>query len=313
MRLRHIEVLRAIVITGSVSGAGDLLHVSQPVVSRTLAHAEQQAGYKFFDRVRGRLVPTAELLAIYPEIEQVFAAIEKLRFISSTVRRKGGAPLRIAVTPSLANSVLPRAIERVVAAYPDAAFELATLHTTEVVAGLRSGAVDLGICLSPPAVSGIEERVLSSGQMVLATPPRWPPLVRQDAPLSELGYLADKQFICLHDGTPLGSVIGQRLQHAKVGLQANIVVQTYGIARALVSQGVGYALLDTFTAVAGGPGTLNVYLLSPALQFDVKLLGTTETLAGRLAELLKESVVFAASELRSALGMIASEYRISLA
>jgi DNA-binding transcriptional LysR family regulator len=313
MRLRHIEVLRAIMVTGSVSGAGDLLHVSQPVVSRTLGHAEQQAGYKFFDRVRGRLVPTAELLAIYPEVEQVFAAIEKLRYISSTVRRKGGAPLRIAVTPSLASSVLPRAIERMVAADPDAAFELATLHTSEVVTALRSGAVDLGICLSPPAVAGIAEHVLSSGQMVLATPPRWPPLVRHNAPLSELGYLADKQFICLHDGTPLGSVIGQRLQHARIGLQANIVVQTYGIARSLVSQGVGYALLDTFTAVAGGPGGLKVYQLSPGLEFDVKLLGTTETLAGRLATLLKESVALAAGELRSALGAIASEHHISLA
>ncbi len=300
-------------ITGSISGAGDLLHVSQPVVSRTLQHAEQQAGFKFFERVRGRLVPTDDLLTIYPDIEHVFAAIEKLRYTSASVRRRGGAPLRLAVTPSLANSVLPRAIERMLAAHPDAAFELATLHTNEVLAALRAGAVDLGICLSPPAVPGIEERVLSTGQMVLATPPGWPPLLRQNAPLSELGYLSDRLFIGLHDGTPLGSIIGQRLQHASLGLHANIVVQTYAIARALVTQGIGFALLDTFTAVAGGPGELHAYLLSPELEFEVKLLGTSKTLGGPFAESLMRSVVSAAGELRDALGAIVSEHKVGLA
>jgi DNA-binding transcriptional LysR family regulator len=313
MRLRHIEVLRAIMVTGSISGAGDLLHVSQPVVSRTLQHAEQQAGFKFFERMRGRLVPTGELLAIYPDVEQVFAAIEKLRYSSASVRRQGGAPLRLAVTPSLANSVLPRAIEGMLETHPDASFELATLHTNEVVAALRAGTVDLGICLSPPAVPGIEAHLLATGQMVLATPTSWPHLLRQNAPLSELGYLAERPFIRLDDGTPLGSIIGQRLEHATLGLHANIVVQTYAIARALVTQGVGYALLDTFTAVAGGPGELHAYLLSPELEFEVKLLGTSKTLGGPFAESLRRSVVSAVGELREALDAMVGEHRVSLA
>ncbi len=300
-------------VTGSISGAGDLLHVSQPVVSRTLQHAEQQAGFKFFERVRGRLVPTSELITIYPDVEQVFAAVEKLRYTSATVRRQGGAPLRLAVTPSLANSVLPRAVERMIDAHPDAAFELATLHTNEVVDALRAGTVDLGICLSPPAVPGIETHLLAKGQMVLATPTSWPRLLRHNAPLSELGYLADRPFIRLHDGTPLGSIIGQRLQHASMGLRANIVVQTYAIARALVTQGVGYALLDTFTAVAGGPGELHAYLLSPELEFEVRLLGTSKSLAGPFADSLIASVVSAADELCDAFAASISEYKVSLA
>lgn len=313
MRLRHIEVLRAIMVTGSISGAGDLLHVSQPVVSRTLQHAQQQAGFVFFERVRGRLVPTPELLSIYPDVEKVFAAVEKLRYASAAVRRQGGAPMRLAVTPSLATSVLPRAIEGMLEAHPDAAFELATLHTTEVVAALRAGTVDLGICLSPPAVPGIEAHLLSTAQMVLATPIGWPRLLRKNAPLSELGYLSDRPFIRLDDGTPLGSIIGQRLQQANLGLHANIVVQTYAIARALVAQGIGYALLDTFTAVAGGPGQLHAYTLSPELEFEVKLLGTSKTLSAPFSETLMRCVVSAAGELRDALGAIVGEYSVSLA
>ena len=39
MRLRHIEIFQAIRQTGSISAAAQLLHVSQPAVSKVLQHA----------------------------------------------------------------------------------------------------------------------------------------------------------------------------------------------------------------------------------------------------------------------------------
>ena len=53
MRLRHIEIFQAIRQTGSISAAAQLLHVSQPAVSKVLQHAEQQLGFPLFLRVRG--------------------------------------------------------------------------------------------------------------------------------------------------------------------------------------------------------------------------------------------------------------------
>ena len=58
MRLRQIEVFHAVYTSGSVTKAAAVLNVSQPSVSKVLAHAEQQLGYALFDRVRGKLVPT---------------------------------------------------------------------------------------------------------------------------------------------------------------------------------------------------------------------------------------------------------------
>ncbi|MDT9646790.1 LysR family transcriptional regulator, partial [Pseudomonas sp. JV245A] len=53
MRLRHIEIFQAIRQTGSISGAAQLLHVSQPAVTKVLQHAELQLGFPLFLRVRG--------------------------------------------------------------------------------------------------------------------------------------------------------------------------------------------------------------------------------------------------------------------
>ena len=55
MNLRQIEVFRAVMITGSVSGAARLLHVSIPAVSRLLSHTESRLGFLLFERVKGRL------------------------------------------------------------------------------------------------------------------------------------------------------------------------------------------------------------------------------------------------------------------
>jgi len=59
MRLRHIEVFNAVMLTGSVSAAARLINVTQPAVSRILAHAELQLGFPLFHRLKGRLPHSA--------------------------------------------------------------------------------------------------------------------------------------------------------------------------------------------------------------------------------------------------------------
>ena len=55
MRLRHIEVFHAVMQAGTISGAAQLLHISQPAVTKVLQHCELQLGMALFDRVRGKL------------------------------------------------------------------------------------------------------------------------------------------------------------------------------------------------------------------------------------------------------------------
>ena len=69
MNLRQIEVFRAVMLAGSVNGAAQLLHVSQPAVSRLIAYTEQRLGFALFQRVRGRLHPTLEAQTLFHEVE----------------------------------------------------------------------------------------------------------------------------------------------------------------------------------------------------------------------------------------------------
>lgn len=51
---RHVEVFRAVMASGHVTRAAEMLHTSQPTVSRELARLEQVLGLPLFDRVRDR-------------------------------------------------------------------------------------------------------------------------------------------------------------------------------------------------------------------------------------------------------------------
>ena len=65
LNLRQIEVFRAVMITGSVSGAAQLLFVSQPAVSRLLSQTENRLGFALFERIKGRLHATAEAKEVF--------------------------------------------------------------------------------------------------------------------------------------------------------------------------------------------------------------------------------------------------------
>ncbi len=79
MRLRHIEVFHAIYSCGSVTRAAEVLNVSQPSVSKVLAHAEQQLGYRLFDRIKGKLVPTPEADQLFTHVDEVNESLDRMR------------------------------------------------------------------------------------------------------------------------------------------------------------------------------------------------------------------------------------------
>ena len=53
MTLRQVEVIRAVMITGTIGGAAKLLNVSAPGISRLVKYTERSLGIRFFQRKTG--------------------------------------------------------------------------------------------------------------------------------------------------------------------------------------------------------------------------------------------------------------------
>ncbi|MBA2722507.1 MAG: LysR family transcriptional regulator, partial [Methylibium sp.] len=107
MRLKHIEVFNAVMLTGTASAAARLLHVTQPAVTQTLQLAELQLGYALFTRQRNRLVPTRQAQSLYPEVQRLMSQLESVRRIAAALGSDEETRLRILIVPSLAVRALP--------------------------------------------------------------------------------------------------------------------------------------------------------------------------------------------------------------
>ena len=171
MRLRHIEVFNAVMLTGSVSAAARLMNVTQPAVSRILAHAELQLGFALFQRVKGRLVPTQEAQTLYPQVQQLFAQLDEVQRLAASLKNPQRCDeLRILTVFALSVELLPRALRAFRARYPGVAVTIDALHSPQIVAALlRRGATILNLTLCAAVESGTLIPVLRVVRRFLAS------------------------------------------------------------------------------------------------------------------------------------------------
>ena len=128
MRTRHIEVFNSIYKTGSVTAAAKLLNVSQPSVSKVLAHAEQQLGFRLFERIKMKLVPTPEANILFKHTSVMEDVLTDINQISERLTEFPVDRVRVSCTPSLGIDFLPNAIAEFKVLNPNVDFEISSLH-----------------------------------------------------------------------------------------------------------------------------------------------------------------------------------------
>ena len=92
MTLRQVEVIRAVMVTGTIGGAAKLLNVSAPGISRLVKYTEKSLGIRFFQRQSGRYFPTPEAQNIFEQINGVYKKVDDLTEIISKRPSFGRAP-----------------------------------------------------------------------------------------------------------------------------------------------------------------------------------------------------------------------------
>ncbi len=265
MRLRHIEVFHAIMRTGSLSKAAELLCVSQPAVSKVLAHAERSLGLKLFSRAHGRLQPTREAELLFSETQKLQSNLDSIRDLARNLALQPQGLLRIGCLPSLGLSLIPQAVEAFRGHYPGVSLKIQTRHTEELLNALLTRELDLGIAINPPARPGIAAVELGRTAIVCVAPPDDP---HAGEPLT-LQAFVDADWISIGNVDPLGEAIGNLLEVQGIeGRLATIEAQTWYVARSLAARGVGHVLLDELSArCAGEP--VSVRPVEPALSVGV--------------------------------------------
>ena len=254
MRLRHIEVFSAIMLTGSTNAAARLLHISQPAVSKMLQHAERTVGFPLFLRSKGKLVPTQEALRLQQELTPFDEQLKRIRRLVTSLSQGVVRPLRVAATPALAHHLLPQAVVRWSQAYPQSRCELSVSHTREIEQALLLDEIELGLTMRPVSHPNLGLTALRSCSLCAIAPAGWWSEDLLSRPL-QAKELAQQPTITIDTNDYLGAILSNWLADAGQTPASAISVQTYPLAKSLVQARAGVALVDSFTANYPPDGT----------------------------------------------------------
>ena len=258
MRTRHIEVFNSIYKTGSVTAAAKLLNVSQPSVSKVLAHAEQQLGFRLFERIKMKLVPTPEANILFEHTSVMEDVLTDINQISERLTEFPVDRVRVSCTPSLGIDFLPNAIAEFKVINPNVDFEISTLHYSYLRNNIKDTSLDLAIAQDQIEDEEIGIIDIKKGTFVILEPLN---VDRKKLP-----------FIKLSINSPIGRKLNKYIEKEKLNIQSSITSDNFQMAASLVNNGIGYTILDEYTAKACQSVNTKITELDQKLHFNISLM-----------------------------------------
>lgn len=266
MRLRHIEVIQAILQTGHLGTAAEWLQLPVGEVDATLKDAELQLGFMLFASVRGRLQATRETLELQAHIGPLYEALEPLQRLASRLKHHHAPTLRALCTPPLANQLLPQSIAMLRRRFQDTPCNLSSQPTREIVRSLLLHEADVGLSLHDPEHAQIQSTVLAQGKLQLLAPHGW---LKPKQKYIALQDLAGQSLIGLEGHDPLNRLLDAKLQALRPLPVVQTRVQTYQMMRSMVEAGEGLAIVDPFTAFGAREVGLDACPVSPPIMVSL--------------------------------------------
>lgn len=240
MDIRVLKYFLAVVREENITKAADILHVTQPTLSRQLSKMEEDLGVQLFLRGKKGITLTEEGLLLRRRAEEIVELADKAErelteheeLIDGEVSIGSGELASVQVLPELFKSFKER--------YPKVQFDLYTGNADQIKQRLDNGLTDMGILLEPVEIEKYDF-------IRFSIPERWVVLMRSDDPIAQKDVMTIDDLVNL----PLIFVKRQSIRNELESWfrghidELNIVATSNMSTNAaiLVEQGFGYALV----------------------------------------------------------------------
>ncbi|MCE4057774.1 LysR family transcriptional regulator [Pseudomonas sp. Au-Pse12] len=267
--LRHIEVFRAIMQAGSVTGAARLLFTSQPTVSRELARLESLSGLRLFDREGGRLLPTAQALLLLEEVERAYVGLERINSVAQSIRRFEHGQLSLSCLPLFSQTLLPRVCKHFQAQHPGIGLSITAQESPLLEEALSAQRHDLGLTESEHLPRGTQGELLFCADMVCILADDHPLLAK---PRLALEDFRGQDFINLSGLDIYRQTLDEHFRQA--GVDRRVVVETTNAASvcAMVRQKLGVSIINPLSAMEEVGRGLAIRPLQRSVPYRVMLI-----------------------------------------
>lgn len=244
IELRHLTYFRTVAETLHFGRAAELLHISQPPLTRQIAALERELGAQLFDRSKRAIQLTSAGKYFYRDTTEIFKALERAkRNVSSSSTGKSGA-LKVGFMMSSAYNILPSVTRHYSAAYPEVDMRLTEYVPNLLATDIEDEKVDVGIMYRPEDCSRLDSHTIYA-EPLLAVLPREHRLAGKEA--ISAAELADDPFVSI-PRTIAPVVFDLIIKHCQArGFRPRIVLEAnlQQTIVNLVGEGLGVALVPT--------------------------------------------------------------------
>ena len=193
MELRQLEYFRAIVDSGTISGAARELHMTQPPLSYQMKMLEAELQVPLFLRGTKKITLTEAGKTLYEQAGKLLMMSELTK--REVVKSGQEATLHIGMTPSTV-SMMSDYLIQFAEKYPQVHFDIHEGSTFILKEQLENQQIDLTTLRTPVVLNGCETRLLAKETLMAMANPEYQML--QGCSSITLSQLAKQPLILSH-------------------------------------------------------------------------------------------------------------------
>lgn len=240
MEIRVLRYFLTVVREGGINRAAEVLHITQPTLSRQLSQLEEEVGVRLFHRGARKITLTNEGILLRRRAEEILSLVDRTEKELTLQEELVEGRIVIGCGELAAVQVLAEMIESFHKKYPLVSYDLFTANADLVKEQMEKGLIDIGILLEPIDMEKFDF-------IRMAGKERWGVLMRPDDPLAKREAVSAKDLENLPLILPrrtnvqneLSNWLGDSFQSTKVLFTSNL--STNGAI--MVQKGLAYSIV----------------------------------------------------------------------
>ncbi|MBK0008655.1 MULTISPECIES: LysR family transcriptional regulator [Priestia] len=290
MEIRVLRYFLTVAREGNITKAADVLHVTQPTLSRQLKDLEQELGKKLFIRSSHSVILTDEGMLLRNRAEEIVNMVDKLEAEFSSMEETIGGDVYIGGGETEAMKHIARVAKDVQLRYPNIRYHLYSGNEEDITERLDKGLLDFGILIQPANISKYNYLNMPAKDV-------WGVVMTKDSSLAvkesiQAADLLEVPLICSRQAMKQTFSKNEFADWFGEDFHKLNIVTTYNLAynaAILVEEGVGYAI--TLDKIVNTSTTSNLCFrpLQPRLESGLNIVWKKHhVLSAAAAAFLKE-------------------------
>lgn len=293
LKLRQIEAFKAVIETGSITSAARIVHISQPAMSKLIAHLEADTGLKLFDRPKGRLAPTQSGMRLYEEITRIFAGVRQVENAAEAIRRQEQGRITVGVLPALAGPFIQRVTTGFLKNHRSVFCSVQSLASQWIVDWMVARKLDVGLINGGLENPYVALEPIMEHPLVCVIPLNHPLGAKKQI---EPGDLDDVPFVTLNPDIYAGHCIAEMFEAYKVKTRVVLVTNVTSTVCEFVAAGLGVSLVHPLL-VSGLEHRLVVRRFEPEIPLRFQLCRSSNSGNAQLVDAFAQELRATAAQL----------------